>query len=101
MKNRRIHAEHLVGRTVHDINDEKVGRIEEIEVETTGRSCYVNGFVLGEAGLLRRLSIRGIGPLFFRSLAAKGRTSSRTVPWEKLDISNPRKPKLRCRKSEL
>ena len=101
MKTRRVHAEHLVGRTVHDIDNERVGRIEEIEVETTGRSCYVNGFVLGEAGLLKRLSIRGIGLLFFRSLAPKGRTSSRIVPWEKLDISNPRKPKLRCRISEL
>ena len=101
MKQRRIHAEHLVGRTVHDIDNRRVGRIEEIEAEDTDRGCYVTGFVLGQKGLLQRLSIGGIGPLFIRSLQARGKQHIRRVPWEKMDVTNPKRPKLRCRKDEI
>jgi len=101
MKQRRVHAEHLVGRTVHDIENQRAGRIEEIEAEETNGGCYVTGFVLGEKGLLKRLSIGGIGPLFIRSLQKRGQQHVRTVPWEKIDLSNPRRPKLRCRKDEI
>jgi hypothetical protein len=101
MKSRRVHAEHLLGRVVYDIDNWKVGRIEEIEAEQTRDGCYVKSFVLGERGLLKRLSLRGIGPLFFRSLAEKREQRARGVPWEKMDISNPKRPRLRCRRDEL
>ncbi|MFN2542690.1 MAG: PRC-barrel domain containing protein [Chthoniobacterales bacterium] len=101
MKSRRIRVEHLLGRIVYDIDNCKVGRIEEIEAEQTGNGCYVKTFVLGEKGLLERLSISEVGPLFSHSLAAKGEQSARGVPWDKIDISNPKRPRLRCRRDEL
>ena len=101
MKPHRIHAEHLIGRVVYDIDGCKVGRIEEIEVEATSTGCYVNSFVLGHAGLFKRLSIRGIGPLFFPALVARGEQRASEVPWDKIDVSNPKRPRLRCRRNEL
>ena len=101
MKSRRIHAEHLLGRVVYDRDGQKVGRIEEIEAEQTREGCYITSFVLGERGLLKRLSIWGIGPLFFRSLSERGEKRARGVPWHKIDISNPKRPRLRCRREEL
>ena len=101
MKSHRIHVEHLLGRVVHDVDNCKVGRIEEIEAEQTRDGCYVKSFVLGERGLLKRLSLRGIGPLFFQSLVAQREQSARGVPWNKIDISNPKRPRLRCRRDEL
>jgi sporulation protein YlmC with PRC-barrel domain len=101
MKQRRIHAEHLVGRVVYDVDCRKVGRIEEIAVEQTSRGCYVESFVLGYAGLLKRLSIWGIGPLFLPALVTKGEQRARAVPWDKIDISDPKRPRLRCRRDEL
>jgi sporulation protein YlmC with PRC-barrel domain len=101
MRNRRVHLEHLLGRSVRDSDGCKVGRIEEVEAEETDEGCRVTKFVLGEAGFLKRLSIRAIGPLFIRSLAAKGKESRRDVPWQKIDLSNPKRPKLRCRKAGL
>jgi sporulation protein YlmC with PRC-barrel domain len=101
MKQRRVHVEHLLGRTVHDADGRKAGRLEEIEVEETSRGCFVTKFVLGPRGLLTRLSFSGIGPLFFPSLGDKRRTRLKKVPWEQMDLSNPRRPRLRCRKDEL
>jgi sporulation protein YlmC with PRC-barrel domain len=100
MNSRRIHAEHLLGRVVHDTDGCKVGRIEEIEAEETRDGCYVSSFVLGERGLLERLSAH-VAPLFFRALTAKGAQRGPGIPWEKMDISNPKRPRLRCRKTEL
>jgi len=50
---------------------------------------------------LPKPTIRGIGPAFFRSLVPRGEQSARGVPWGKIDISNPKRPRLRCRKTEL
>src|SRR5436309_1090531 len=86
MKQRLINAERLIGRVVCDLDNKKAGRIEEIEIEDTGSGCFVDGFVLGEEGLLRRLSFRGIGPLFIRSLADKPTSAQCTVPWQKMDL---------------
>jgi hypothetical protein len=101
MKPRRIHAEHLLGRMVYDSDNRRVGRIEEVEAEETPDGCYVSNFVLGERGMLKRMSIWGIGPLFFPSLVRHAEKTARGIPWEKMDISNPKRPRLRCRRSEL
>ena len=101
MKSRRIHAEHLLGRIVHDADGRRVGRIEEIEAEQTRNGCYISSFILGEHGLLKRLAIRGIEALLFRSITEKGVQRTRGVPWDKLDISNPKRPRLRWRRDEL
>ena len=101
MKQRRIHAERLLGRTVRDINGRKAGRIQEIEVENSGDGCFVTGFVLGAQGLLKRLSFRGIGPLFIPSLAHRAQKRAKTVPWQQIDLANPKRPRLLCRKEEL
>jgi sporulation protein YlmC with PRC-barrel domain len=101
MKQRRLHVEHLLGRTLRDVDGRNAGRIEEIEVENTNRGCFVTAFVLGQKGLLKRLSFRGIGPLFLPSLANKGQMRAKEVPWEQLNLSNPQRPRLRCRKDEL
>ena len=101
MKQRRIHAEHLLGRSVRDIDGRRAGRIEEIEVENSSHGCFVTGFVLGAEGLLQRLSFRGIGPLFIPSLAAKAQKRAKAVPWQQMDLTNPKRPRLRCRKDDL
>ena len=101
MKQRRIHLEHLLGRIVYDLDNCKVGRIEEIEAEQRTNGCYVTAFVLGQTGLLERFSIRGIAPLFLPALVAKSDENVHAVPWDKIDISNPKRPRLRCRQSEL
>jgi sporulation protein YlmC with PRC-barrel domain len=101
MKERRICIERLLGRSVRDIDGRRAGRIEEIEVETSRHCCFVTGFILGTEGLLQRLSFRGIGPLFIPSLSAKAKKRAHAVPWQQMDLRNPKRPRLRCRKTDL
>jgi hypothetical protein len=101
MKPHRVHVEDLLGKTVRDIDNRRAGRIEEIEVENTSRGCFVTAFILGEKGLLQRLSFRGLLPLFLPWLLKKGHTYGKDVPWERMDLSNPKRPRLRCRKDEV
>jgi hypothetical protein len=44
---------------------------------------------------------RRLGMRFIRSIAAKGEYSARGVPWQKMDLTNPKRSRLRCRKTEL
>jgi len=101
MKQHRIHAEHLLGRIVRDTNGRKVGRIEEIEVETNSKGAYVTAFVVGAAGLLERMSLKGFAPLFLPSLVKRSEKNACRIPWDKMDLSNPRKPRSRCPREEL
>src|SRR4051812_18020274 len=101
MKARRIHAEHLLGRMVYDSDNCKVARIEEIEAEETRDGCYVSNFILGHRGMLKRMSIWGVGRLFFPSLVTHAEKNAPCIPWDRMDISNPKRPRLRCRRNEL
>ena len=101
MKERRIHVERLLGRSVRDTDGRRAGRIEEIEVESCSQGCFVTGFVLGAEGLLQRLSFRGIVPLFIPSISAKAQKRAKVVPWQQMDLRDPKRPRLRCRKNDL
>jgi sporulation protein YlmC with PRC-barrel domain len=101
MKERRIHVEQLLGRTVRDIDGRRAGRIEEVEAENSRHGCLVTGFVLGAEGLLQRLSFRGVAALFIPSLSAKAQKQAKAVSWEQMDLTNPKRPRLRCRKEDL
>jgi len=98
---RLIHAEHLLGRSVRDIEGRNVGRIEEIQVENSNNGCFVSGFVLGAEGLVKRLSFRGVAPLFVPSLADRAQKRAKAVSWQQIDLTNPKRPRLRCRKEDL
>jgi sporulation protein YlmC with PRC-barrel domain len=94
MSRRRIHLEKLEGRRVVDSAGKKVGRIEEVHAERVGEECLIEEYVLGEEGLMERLSVLKI---FFSSKKKKGKH----VPWKQMDLSDPRHPKLRCTSEEL
>ena len=101
MKRRRVRLQDLLGRSVYDTNSERVGRIEELEAEQTGDGCHVTMFVLGGSGLLERLAVGGFKRLFGPSRGEKGDAKAQRVPWQQMDLSNPKRPKLRCTKAEL
>ena len=95
-----INAELLLGRKVRDANGEKVGRIEEFDVERADNACLIKAYLLGTSAVIDRLSawtlIRPIG----RSL--RGRAFHvYHVPWDQMDLSDPEHPRLRVSRSEL
>ncbi len=87
MSTRKIHLELLLGRLVRDPDGARVGRIFSVHAELEGGECIVREYALGAAALLDRLGISRKKPL--------------CVPWDLLDVSDPERPRLRCRVDEL
>jgi sporulation protein YlmC with PRC-barrel domain len=95
-----INAELLLGRKVRDINGEKVGRIEEFQVEREHNACLVKAYLVGASALIDRLSAWTLIRPIHKSL--RGRAfSTYHIPWEDMDLTDPEHPQLRIARSEL
>ncbi|HSS51227.1 MAG TPA: hypothetical protein VLX28_19980 [Thermoanaerobaculia bacterium] len=95
MKSAKVHLELLLGREVHDSEGKRVGRLLSVTAERDGDECVVREFLLGPAALLHRLGITTLHIVGFK------RKKPLAVPWDQLDLSDPKKPRLRCRADEL
>jgi sporulation protein YlmC with PRC-barrel domain len=95
-----INVELLLGRKVHDVNGEKVGRIEEFQVERGDNACLVKAYLIGTSAVIDRLSAWTLIRPIARSLRNRA-LSVYHVPWEEMDLTDPEHPKLRISKSEL
>jgi len=96
-----VKIELLIGAKVHDVNGEKVGRIEEISVERQDNGLLVESFLVGASALISRLSAWTLVRPIRRSLKSRHIYSSYEIPWQDLDLSDPRRPKLRTAKRDL
>lgn len=91
----KVHVELLLGCRVLDVNDRVVGRIRSIHARRRGRDCVVEEYRIGPAAFLEGLGIstaRMFGFQWGKPLC---------IPWQKLDLTDPEKPRLRCAKEEL
>jgi hypothetical protein len=100
-RRRRIHLQHLIGQGVLDSAGQRVGHIEEIRATNSNDGCYVEEYLLGQRGLALRLSIPHFANVLIRRLGAQNQPISHRVPWQKMNISDPRHPRLRCTTQEL
>jgi hypothetical protein len=89
---REIHLELLLGRRVRDRQGRGVGRVEELRAEQRGEDWVVVEYLIGGRGLLERLGLTGLSALLALPVP---RSRRYRVPWEQLDISDPRQPRLR------
>ncbi|MDZ8222418.1 MULTISPECIES: hypothetical protein [unclassified Nostoc] len=101
MATREIHLELLLGKPVLDSTGKAVGRIEEVRAEQQGEEWIVKEYLVGYAAVLERLSAWTIGLGILRLLGAHKIYSGYTVPWDKLDLTDPDNPRLRCSLDEL
>jgi len=89
-----VALDQLLGRRVLGLDHHPVGRLEEFRVEKTGREFVVTEFVIGAGGLLERLGL-GLRVLLGR------RVTGHVARWDQIDISDPKRPRLRCALAEL
>jgi len=101
MATQDIHAELLVGRRVRAMNGHVIGRLEEIRVKQESRGGFVEEFLTGSYGVIERLAAVSIGRAILKASGARRKNSSYRIPWDKLDLSDPNKPRLLCDVSEL
>lgn len=101
MATREVHLELLLGKRVLDSNEKPVGRIEEVRAEKQGDEWIVKEYLIGTAALLERLSAWTIGLKILHLLGARKIYGGYSVPWDKLDLTDLEKPRLRCSVEEL
>jgi sporulation protein YlmC with PRC-barrel domain len=91
----------LVGTKVHDIDGKKVGRIEEIRVERQETALLVESYLIGVSALVDRLSARTLVRPIGRFLRARHVYSVYEVPWQEMDITDPKRPVLKIAQREM
>jgi hypothetical protein len=102
MPKRRLHLELLLGHQVLDIDGRPAGRIEELIARRDGDQCYIHAYVLGRAGLAERMSVAGLSSLLVGFLGARRHApAGHRVPWNRMDLSDPERPRLTCTLAEL
>jgi sporulation protein YlmC with PRC-barrel domain len=101
MKRQEIHLELLVGKPVFGLNGQQLGRLEEVRAEVNNRgACYVSEFLIGSYAVLERLAAWKMGRTLLRLFRARHAEGHR-IRWDQIDLSDPRRPKLKVEVDEL
>jgi sporulation protein YlmC with PRC-barrel domain len=96
-----IKVELLVGTKVRDADGENVGRIEEIRVERQEKALLVESYLIGASALIERLSARTLVRPIRRFLRLRHIYSVYEVPWQDMNLDDPKRPVLRIAKRDL
>jgi sporulation protein YlmC with PRC-barrel domain len=99
MAAREVHLELLLSHRVVDSTGRNVGRIEELRAKRDGGDVVVTEYLLGSDALLERLLGLILELPFLRLF--RGEKKGFRVPWDKMDLSDPKHPRLRCTRDEL
>jgi sporulation protein YlmC with PRC-barrel domain len=91
----------LVGTKVHDVDGRKVGRIEEIRVKREEKALLVESYLIGASALIDRLSARTLVRPIRRFLRARHVYSVYEVPWQDMDLTDPKRPVLKIATRDL
>jgi sporulation protein YlmC with PRC-barrel domain len=96
-----IKIELLVGTKVHDVDGVSVGRIEEIRVEYQKDVLLVEAYLIGVSALIERLSARTLVRPIRRLLRTRHIYSVYEIPWQEMDLTDPKRPVLRVAQRDL
>ena len=96
-----VHLDHLAGRRVFSEQGRSIGYIEEIIADQDGGDLVVTEFHVGIFAAFERLSASTIGTALLDFFALRRREGLYRIPWNKLDISDPTRPRLICPDEEL
>ncbi len=92
---RRVRLQRLLGRKVFDSGGQLVGRVEEVRGWVRDGRCVVEEYILGGKAMLERLSVAGLSMGALRMLGARHGFAGRSIPWPRMDLADPDRPRLR------
>lgn len=96
-----IQAELLVETKVCDVDGKDVGRIEEFRVRRDETSCLVESYLIGASALVARLGAWTLVRPIRKFLKSRDLYSIYEVPWQDMDLSDPKHPRLRIARLDL
>ncbi|HYK21138.1 MAG TPA: hypothetical protein VEV42_10415 [Pyrinomonadaceae bacterium] len=95
-----VHVQLLLGEKVFAQNGQSIGRLEDIRTEMDRGQYFVSEFLVGSYAFLSRLAAWRMGRTLLRLFGAR-RSQGYRIPWDKLDLSDPHRPRLLCEVKEL
>lgn len=98
---KEIKVELLLGKKVYATNGKRIGRLEEVRAELRRGECFVEEYLIGSYAVFERLAAHSIGRAILGKFGAHRAGGGYRVPWDKLDLSDPDRPRLRCAVEEL
>jgi hypothetical protein len=101
MAQQEIHLELLLSKRVVDANAQLAGRVEEVCAEQQGDETVIQAYLLGPDALGARLAVWLTGLRLLHWLGVGQSNRGYRVPWDKMDLTDPEQPRLRCVKEEL
>ncbi|HET9982210.1 MAG TPA: PRC-barrel domain-containing protein [Longimicrobiales bacterium] len=96
-----VRLERLVGRRVVDRDGRGIGHIEEVRAEEVGGELRVVEYLTGTLGARRRLMLATLPLHAAGVLGIPLAGSGYRIPWRELDLTDPDRPRTRCRREEL
>ena len=96
-----IRIQLLVGTKVNDVDGNSVGRIEEIRVKLEEKALLVESYLIGASALIERLSARTLVRPIGRFLRARHIYSVYEVPWQEMDVSDPKRLVLKIAQHDM
>jgi hypothetical protein len=94
-----VRLELLLGHMVHDAEGRRIGRLDEVVAAEHEGECRVLEYHLGSYGLLE--SVGALGGFAAALARFLGIHQGFAVPWDRMDLSDPERPRVTCRKEEL
>jgi sporulation protein YlmC with PRC-barrel domain len=101
MPKQEIHVELLLGKRVRALNGRGIGRLEEVLAEEIRGQFFVKEFHVGTYAALERLAALSIGRAILRVFGMRQKSGGFRVPWDRIDLSDPKRPQLLCTVDEL
>jgi hypothetical protein len=102
---REVALSELVGRRVEDPAGRPVGRIEElradIELHDGGNDYVVVEFHVGAYGALEALAGGAFARHLLRRAGGVVGYTHHCIPWDRMDLRDPKRPRLTCQVEEL
>jgi sporulation protein YlmC with PRC-barrel domain len=96
-----IKFELLMGKKVYATNGKVIGRLEEVRASLRSGECFVDEYHVGSYAVFERLAAHSLGRALLGKFGARHEGGGYRVPWDKLDLSDPLRPRLRCSVEEL
>lgn len=101
MSGSELRVERLLSRLVRDRDGKVVGPIEEVRVEERDGTTHVVEYRVGAYGFLQRLAGSPMRQSLLRLLGRAQKAGPYAVPWDQMDLTDPRRPRLRCEVATL
>jgi sporulation protein YlmC with PRC-barrel domain len=96
---REVQLREILGAAVVDSTGEHIGRLEEIEAENGYEFCEIKSYIVEHRGLLDRVSTWALTAPMRKRMSGKSRPYR--VPWNQMDLSDPRHPRTLVPKESL